>query len=488
MFVRAAFAAAVVAFGLGAAGAFRAAGRPVPAVAGDSPKPYGLGKPPFAQTSSASCAASGCHGGGQVGKVGSEHTTWAPTVFPDGPADPHAKAYRALFNDVSARIGQILRLTPHEDSRCLKCHAVDGVKPEPAVAEGVGCGACHGPADRWLAAHVQPGWKGLSNRDKWDRYGFVPAENLVARSLNCVGCHVGDADKEVNHDLIAAGHPRLAFESARFHFAPGYRTHWVEKTPQPDFEVRAWVVGQAATLRAATDLLRARAERASEPKSTTPWPEFAGYACYSCHQSIGNAEVRGTLGTPHRTPGLPGWELWSSAAAGVAAESCADAYPDVPPRELRAVNDLRELMGKQRSPNPETVAALAAKAVAELDAWLVALQDADDRGGPRVSPDAPRRFAARLAGNALAGAKLRDHDWDALAANYLGCAAMYHAAGGRRAVPGWANPLGELGRGLAFPPPTNGERFDGPKGFGVEQLKSVRGAFEALVTATGGRR
>ena len=35
-----------------------------------------------------SCAAASCHGGGQVGKVGSEHSTWAPEAFPEGASDP----------------------------------------------------------------------------------------------------------------------------------------------------------------------------------------------------------------------------------------------------------------------------------------------------------------------------------------------------------------------------------------------------------------
>src|SRR5437762_4932733 len=90
----------------------------------------------------------------------------------------------------------------HKEALCLKCHAIDGVKPEMAVSEGVGCDACHGPAEKWLNAHVEPGWKHLSSRAKWEGYGFVPAENLVARSVNCVKCHVGGADRDVNHDLI----------------------------------------------------------------------------------------------------------------------------------------------------------------------------------------------------------------------------------------------------------------------------------------------
>ena len=457
-------------------------------------KPYGLGKPPFAQLSSSSCAASSCHGGGAVGKKGSEHSTWAPEVFPEGAHDPHANAYRVLFNADSVRIGKYLKIgAPHKEALCLKCHAVEEVKPADAISEAVGCGACHGPAEKWLGAHVAPGWTSLSNQDKWEKYGFVPAGNLVARSLNCAGCHVGDADKEVNHDLIAAGHPRLNFEYTRFHFSPKYRKHWEEKTPQPDFEVRAWITGQAATLRAATDLLRIRAERAAIDDTKTPWPEFSGLSCYACHQQIGlEGPQRGTADkNPKRPAGVAGWEVWSNTASDTAAKFCPDAFPDVNSPQLPHLNVLRKLMEK-RNPNPKTIAEAASKAVAELDAWLAGMQVSEDRNRPaRVSPYATERIAHALAANALSKdrTKLADHDWDALSANYLGSAAMYHAAGGRGNVPGWTTPIHGLTADLKFPiPKAGGEGFNSPAGFGRKERDRVRDRFRELFDATGGLR
>jgi hypothetical protein len=464
-------------------------GKPPPAAATQpsGPRPYGLEKPSFGQVSSASCAAAACHGGGHPGRVGSEHSTWAATVFPTGPRDPHADAYRVLSNADSVRIGKLLGIAePHGEALCLKCHAVDGVKPAPAVSEGVGCGACHGPAEKWLAVHVQPGWKSLSNRTKWEQYGFAPAGNLVARTLNCVGCHVGDADREVNHDLIAAGHPRLNFEYTRFHFSPGYQRHWRDKTPQPDFEVRAWVVGQAATLRAATELLRARAERAATDDPNTPWPEFSGLSCYACHQQIGTGPVRRESATTTRPAGLPGWEVWSNGAAGVAAKLCHEAFPGVETPRLQPLEALKKQMEK-RSPDPKAVAKSAAAAVAELDAWLAALQASEDRyGASRIPAALPRRFAHALSDNALSPkrVKLSDPDWDALAANYLGCAAMYHAAGGRSAVPAWTDPVRGLTAKLRFPPAKPGRRFDSPAGYGPDDLEAVRKRFGELYVAT----
>src|SRR4051812_16654143 len=91
------------------------------------PPPPPRGGPPapaFAHAAGLACAAASCHGGGQAGRVGSEHTTWAPDVLGTGPHDPHARAYRMLFNDDSKRIAANLKRGPaHKDALCLKCHA-----------------------------------------------------------------------------------------------------------------------------------------------------------------------------------------------------------------------------------------------------------------------------------------------------------------------------------------------------------------------------
>jgi Cytochrome c554 and c-prime len=448
-------------------------------------RPFGADAPGFRQLSSVSCAAAACHGNGSPGRRGGEYSTWAPDLSANRPRDPHGYAYRVLFNDAAVRIAQRLGLpAAHEEALCLKCHAVGGVEPASAVAEGVGCGACHGPAEKWVSTHYLSGWKTLPPREKWKRYGFVPTKNLTARVLTCVGCHVGDETREVNHDLIAAGHPRLAFEYTRFHFHPDYRRHWVERTPQPDFEIRAWVAGQAATLRAAADLLRARAERAEGNAAATTWPEFSGYSCYSCHRPIG-AGLAGPFAPGPRVPGSPGWELWSTAAVEVAAAQTPAAFPGCSVPALRSVRDLQELM-KAPQPRPATLRVKAAAAVAELDAWLAELQAAEDDGPvERLAPELPGTVARALAADALTADRraLRDHDWDFLAAHALGCGAMVHAAGGPAVVPGIGAPTRGLFELLRFPPPVNGRQSNGPAGFGPDQLARVRDHFRSLSDA-----
>ncbi len=446
-------------------------------------KPYGGEAAAFRQLSSGSCASDSCHGG-PAGTKGGEHSTWAAEAFPGRPSDPHARAHRVLFNEVSHRIGTALNLVPHRDARCLNCHAVPGAAPE-WHADGVGCGGCHGAAEKWNAAHVAPGWSALSARAKFERYGFAPTKGQVGRSGGCVGCHVGDATREVNHDLIAAGHPRLGFEATRFHFDTGYARHWVEKTPQPDFEARAWLAGQAVTARAATELLRVRASRAAVAGSATPWPEFAGQSCYACHQSLG--KTTGVAAAP-KPAALAGWEVGVATTVGVAAEFAPAAYPGTTPPKLTAFTALQREMAK-RSPAAATVAGLAADAVAEFDAWLAQLQAAEDGGLPRLPPDVPRRVANALASAAVTPdrAALADADWDALAARYLGCAAMYHAGGGRATTPGWAAPVRGLAGRLAFPADAKGVRSDSPAGLG-EVRGDILSHFRTLHDATAGPR
>jgi len=421
-----------------------------------------------------SCSASACHGGGQAGRPGSEHSTWATdlTVQPGAPHDPHGKAYRVLFNADSARMSKLLgRGAAHTDALCLKCHATAGVADDAAIAEGVSCAACHGPAEKWLTTHYLPDWKALSNRAKWD-HGFVPTKNLVARISNCATCHVGAADREVNHDLIAAGHPRLAFEYGRFHFQPDYRKHWSEATPQPDFEVRAWAVGQAASLRAAVELVRTRAERAAKHDANTPWPEFSEGSCYACHQDVvrdpfptdGGPALRGAQGGRAREKsGAVPWQTWYASTAGA-----TDLHGLIVPGGGGAI-DLKALRTEmeKRSPDPRKVVKLADDALALLDARLAAWQAAEDAGTlAKLTPERSREVGRRLTAGALDDKdELTDYDWDFVAQRYLGLAALYHANGGTGPVAGWRPPLDQLRAALAFPRSAGGTRFDSPRAY-----------------------
>src|SRR3984893_7424180 len=74
------------------------------------------------------CASSSCHGSiqpKQITRVAqNEYSIWAGQ-------DKHARAYQTLSNDVSIRIGKILKfeLPPNQTPRCLACHAL-AIPPE----------------------------------------------------------------------------------------------------------------------------------------------------------------------------------------------------------------------------------------------------------------------------------------------------------------------------------------------------------------------
>jgi hypothetical protein len=182
--------------------------------------------------------------------------------------------------------------------------------------DGVGCESCHGPAERWLAEHTSFTWDtvGIAAREA---VGFFDTKDMARRAKICADCHVGThkghADggpfppRDVNHDLIAAGHPRLNFELAAY--LDNIPHHWVEKNQKPDDPVRIWTTGQFATTRAAFDLL---IDRASEPAA--PWPEFTEYGCFACHHSLADEAWRRDFSIeradPTTSPGSPAFASW----------------------------------------------------------------------------------------------------------------------------------------------------------------------------------
>src|SRR5262249_41149913 len=108
---------------------------------------------------------------------------------------------------------------------------------------------------------------------------------LAARTHTCMKCHVGDSSQEVDHVLIAAGHPRLRFEYGAYY--ANYPRHWAplgEKETDPTYEAFTWALGQVVTARSALELLIARAS--DEPSRVRNWPEFSEYDCTACHHDL----------------------------------------------------------------------------------------------------------------------------------------------------------------------------------------------------------
>src|SRR5262249_45853267 len=152
-------------------------------------------------------------------------------------------------------------------------------------------------------------WKSTHFRQPFDRTtpGFNDLRlNLAVRAEVCVACHVGNAEKDVNHDLIAAGHPRVRFELNTY-LANSPR-HWRgirDREIHADLHARGWLIGQLVSTEAALNLLR---ERASNPAKV--WPEFAEYDCYACHHDLAYNDWRQGFGYKGKKLGAAPLNLW----------------------------------------------------------------------------------------------------------------------------------------------------------------------------------
>ncbi|MFM8985302.1 MAG: multiheme c-type cytochrome [Planctomycetia bacterium] len=212
------------------------------------------------------CATASCHGGPAAGNH--DVQSFAATLWAE--RDPHARAYATLHEPRSRNMAAVLGIgEPHRAEQCLACHSTQASwgapLPPAALADGVACGSCHGDATRWVAVHHLPEWKQLDHEARAD-LGYRDLSDARSRVRTCIPCHVGDASREVHHDMIAAGHPRLAFEFAAYERL--WPRHWSPRSRAEaaiDFAERSWAVGQAETLAAVARLLEVRArDRASD--------------------------------------------------------------------------------------------------------------------------------------------------------------------------------------------------------------------------------
>jgi hypothetical protein len=418
---------------------------------------HDAGAPPgqrgFQLQGAASCASAACHNANDPpGTLGSEYTTWVTR-------DPHARAFEVLFSTrskgIERNIKHLKRIEDahaERDSLCLKCHTTNEPGPPResfSLEDGVGCESCHGPAEKWLTQHYR--WRGRSDADK-ETLGFrLTGRDLVRRAATCVPCHVGAPDREVNHDLIAAGHPPLRFEFGAYH--ANLPKHWNvgrDKEGRLDFEVLAWAVGQVVTARAALELL---SHRAAVGKT---WPEFAEYECFSCHHELGEPSWRQERGYSARKAGSPAWGTWYFS--GMLGEALALG------KETGASEVLRKLHEVMQTPTPDRtdVLRLARTAAGQLE----------PRGLARSisTPAGASTLEERLARVEHGGKGPAEATWDEAAQRYLALAALQNAFSdqGRKSPP-LAVHLRALRKDLRFP-----EGFDSPRDFDPFRVKSSK--------------
>lgn len=424
----------------------------------------------------ASCASMSCHNvNGPRGTKRSEYSTW--TGF-----DKHARAYHVLYEDRSERIARILYgkdANAYEQQLCLNCHSMKHEKSSGdrvSLSDGVSCESCHGPAERWLSVHYQTGFKEKSVEEKAEA-GLWPTKNLAGRARICGDCHIGNVGKgmEVNHDLIAAGHPRLNFEySGYLHMVA---RHWYladDKARYPDFHARAWAIGQAVTAQTAVAQLHDRALAANKPgPAGKPWPEFAEYDCFACHKDLKVDSPRQKAGYQGRFPGSLPYGTWYLALTSNFAKESGFSLdqPDT------SVKKLKQLMQKPGAP-AGPVAAHAKNVLDGLDRWITFLGQSDTLTAADV-----RKL---LQGVSADGAKrAKELDWDETAQLYLALAALNEGLAdldGKHKPDAITKDLRELGERLkkAFPP-----GYDSPRLFDPLRAPTLDAQFNTIRTHLG---
>ena len=400
-----------------------------------------------------SCSTSNCHGSltpdlREDAIRADEYFVWLN--------DPHAQAHRTLFGEKSRAIFQRLgvadeQLRPLEGqadrfhaawANCLACHETNsqlalsagtaesaGAADHPAMtaAEGVSCESCHGNAQDWLHRHYRPEWKALS-REEERELGYIPGEDVAARTSRCVSCHVGSSGGDVNHDLIAAGHPALRFESVWYqsrlpqHWKPGRRAateRIAGQTQQPPdtattHPTRDWLIGQLVTASASLEQLE---RRASGPSSRASWPEFAEDNCFACHHDLmGNSWRRergipglAALGSKKSRLAVP-WGNWNLELIPI----LADQFGSRESQDFSvALGHLRDSIGE----GPMEVINQSRVARRHLEAWLPAVSKLSESDAARMLQQIGRSDPEKLVSS-----------WDRTATLVLGFAAPYHAS------------------------------------------------------------
>lgn len=234
----------------------------------------------------ASCAGSTCHGRSEGdGKVvrQDELMHWQE---PSSKAGAHSRAYAALASPRGQRIAAALGLgNATSASACLGCHSTyagageRGPRFQPS--DGVGCESCHGASGGWISTHYAVPATHVSNVAQ----GMIPLENAKARASVCLDCHFGSGKpgQFVTHAMMAAGHPRVAFELDLF---SDLQRHWDEDADYKQRKggsdsVRLWAVGQAEAVQRSLALF-AQPQFAGEGL----FPQFYFFDCHSCHRGI----------------------------------------------------------------------------------------------------------------------------------------------------------------------------------------------------------
>lgn len=446
----------------------------------------------LAPLAATSCSATSCHGGPQAGVAdprlagGSAYTLWFQN-------DPHARSWESICGPDGVAMMRRLKIVDGDRivdvagfNNCLACHNSHLVPTAPAAlaefrsptqggtdletqgvadpghTEGVACSSCHGPAEKWVHSHYSRGWDPAAASDE----GYMPNDSLVVRARVCASCHVGDHDRDMNHDLIAAGHPALRFEMASHHAR--LPKHWRDQGEEDwgRHEAALWSAGAIASADAWLSLQQGRATKTT---AVSTWPELSAYDCGSCHQHLRLQEpsVPGAA-----FPSVPPLSQPRAGRLGKAKVALWDLAPLIylaklpegsfgasssgqhqiamdASRVIESLGLLRVEMGKLPGSSAGEVDALATRLKGELAVLATRIE-------PSLCVASPPDLVALL--GSVADTADPSESWDTAAQYYLLMAASQHVwpAGGRGELIDQAR---AIRRGLAFPPGVDSARY-----------------------------
>ena len=414
----------------------------------------------------ASCAGSTCHGrmagDGPVVRQ-DEIARWQE---PSTQGGSHSRAFATLSNSRSQTIARNLGLGDASSApMCLGCHSSTassaGGTFRYQTTDGVNCESCHGSAQGWISSHYAGLLDGRAQHEDNVRRGMRRLEDASTRAGMCLDCHFGsDAQGQfVNHRMMAAGHPRIAFELDLFSTLQSHHNEdddYAARKGNTD-HVKMWAVGQAMGLQRSLSLFQT-ANRGTEGV----FPEFYFYDCHSCHRQIFDRDeaVRTGVNNPGRPipEGMPPYQdenmIMLSAAARVAAPALAERF-DTRARAFHAA------MGRDR--------AAAVAAARELNAVTGELVQALESGS--FGPGSAQRMVQAIAGDAI---RARFTDYEGSVQAVMGVDTLLGAmvSSGQATVGSAASIRGDINRAYAAVRDPNAYR---PREFQAALASAVRG-------------
>lgn len=318
----------------------------------------------------ATCAGSTCHGRAEGNGAVVRQDEIATWQEPSSPSGAHSRAYSVLAGERGRQIAASLGIGPATSApACLGCHTTFAPATSRGdrflLSDGVGCESCHGASGEWLPLHYARPATHASNVAS----GLIPLEDPRTRANVCLDCHFGSekTGQFVTHSMMAAGHPRVAFELDLFSALQQHHDvdgDYVQRKGSLN-SVQLWAVGQAEAVRRSTGLF---AQATFSQRGA--FPEFYFYDCHSCHRSITDGPRRKlTFETNPGRPipfGNPPFNdeniIMLSAVAGALAPAQAEDF-------LTASRAFHAAMGRDAASAREAAKALQSRA-AQLSASL----------------------------------------------------------------------------------------------------------------------